>query len=132
VTLAGSMPARSARKRWRSGVDDSSPIVADVAMKRRSLGETPKAWTTRRRRSDISAAADPRYVWASSSTIHRSVPRDASRMGASSGRISMYSSMLALVISSGGGSFRRRSRLKISSGLARCIELGASCGVLPL
>jgi hypothetical protein len=55
--------------------------VAEVATKRTSSGSTAKASRTRRKSSAISAAAAPTNEWASSRTIHFSLPFDVSMMG---------------------------------------------------
>ena len=88
----------------------SEPKVAEVATKRTSCGLTWKASITRRSSSAISAAWEPMWVCASSRMIQRSLPADFCRIGSSSLRMSMYSSMVALVTSSCGGLARRLLR----------------------
>ncbi|MNG00101.1 hypothetical protein D3C84_830260 [compost metagenome] len=88
----------------------SLPKVADVAMKRTSFGSTLNAYITRRKSSAISAAWEPTYVCASSRMIQRSLPADCSRIGASSLRTSMYSSIVVLVTSKGGALSRKLVR----------------------
>jgi hypothetical protein len=81
-TRSGSTPAKSARNLRSSAALSSEPfpIVAEVATKRTSDASTSNECSTLRSSSAISAACEPRYVCASSSTIHLSFPFDGAMM----------------------------------------------------